>query len=232
MLMALSNADRCSDLSAWDLNHRTYQTNGVRFIIPSLTKSRRNGSPIDAFYPSFQESPKQCPIQALREYEARSQGTRQAGGTNPLFTSVWKPYTPVKPCTIGRWINRVMAVSTADTSIFFTHSTWGVVTSKAKAVGVSTADILRAASWSSEATFCHFYHRPISSSRLALGYWVTHAWVEYSNGGLQTIPCSKLTMLLEGIWSLRNTITDSSRIRRVWWGGWIVWGSVGYLETT
>ena len=62
MLMALCNADRCSDLAALDLNHRSYQTNGVRFIIPGLTKSRRNESPIEAFYPSFQESPKLCSI--------------------------------------------------------------------------------------------------------------------------------------------------------------------------
>ena len=50
MLMALSNADGCSDLAALDLNHRTYQTNGVRFITPGLTKSRKNGPLIEAFY--------------------------------------------------------------------------------------------------------------------------------------------------------------------------------------
>ena len=88
--MALSNADRCSNLAALDLNHHVYQTKGVRFIIPGPTKSRRNGSPIEAFYPSFQESPKLCPIQALREYAARSQEMRHAGTTNPLFISVRK----------------------------------------------------------------------------------------------------------------------------------------------
>ena len=40
MLMALSNAYRCSDLAALDLKHRSYLTNGVRFIIPDLTKAR------------------------------------------------------------------------------------------------------------------------------------------------------------------------------------------------
>ena len=169
MLMALSNADRCSDLAALDLNYHTYQTNGVRFVVPGLTKSRRNGPPIEAFYPSFQESPKQCSIQALREYEARSQEMRQAGATNPLFISVQKPYTPVKPCSIGKWIKRVMADSRVGTSMFSAHSTRGAATSKAKAAGVSTADILRAANWSSEATFCHFYHRSISLSRFGLG---------------------------------------------------------------
>ena len=41
MPLAHANADRCSDLTALDLNFRTYQTNGVRFVIPGLTKSRR-----------------------------------------------------------------------------------------------------------------------------------------------------------------------------------------------
>ena len=40
MLLALTNADRCSDLAALDLNYRTYQSNGVHFVIPGLTKSR------------------------------------------------------------------------------------------------------------------------------------------------------------------------------------------------
>ena len=57
MLMALSNADRCSDLVALDLNFRSFVGNGARFIIPGLTKTRRNGPPLEAFYPSFPEDP-------------------------------------------------------------------------------------------------------------------------------------------------------------------------------
>ena len=54
MLMALSNADRCSDLAAVDLNFRSYRGEGVVFTIPGLTKSRRSGPSLQAFYPSFQ----------------------------------------------------------------------------------------------------------------------------------------------------------------------------------
>jgi len=50
MLLALSNADRCSDLAALNLNFRHFQNNGVLFVIPQLTKSRRSGPP---FYPEF-----------------------------------------------------------------------------------------------------------------------------------------------------------------------------------
>ncbi len=60
MLMALSNADRCLDLVALDLNFRAYTGDGVRFIIPGLTKTRRkfNGPPLEVFYPSFPENPR------------------------------------------------------------------------------------------------------------------------------------------------------------------------------
>ena len=75
MLMALANADRCSDLAALDLNHHTFQ-GGVRFIIPGLTKTRRSGPPIEAFYPAFPEDPKVCPVQALTCYETRSKFLR------------------------------------------------------------------------------------------------------------------------------------------------------------
>ena len=69
MLMALSNADRCSDLAALDLGFRSFQANGVKFIIPGLTKTRKTGTPKEAFYASLPESPLLCPVRCLREYE-------------------------------------------------------------------------------------------------------------------------------------------------------------------
>lgn len=56
MLKALSNADRCSDLAALDLGFRSFQANGVKFIIPGLTKTRKTGPPKEAFYASLPES--------------------------------------------------------------------------------------------------------------------------------------------------------------------------------
>ena len=87
MLMALSNADRCSDLVALDLNFRSFVGNGARFIIPGLTKTRRNGPPLEAFYPSFPEDPRVCPVTTLRCYEDRSKQLRktQHSMRNPLF---------------------------------------------------------------------------------------------------------------------------------------------------
>ena len=164
MLMALSNADRCSDLAALDLNHRSFHCNGVQFIIPGLTKTRRSGPPLEVFYPAFPPEPKLCPMLTLQCYEERSGHFREAsGGSNPLFISVRRPHRPVKPSTLGHWLKSVMKLSGIDTSIFTAHSTRGAATSKAKVQGASIRDILKAANWSSQSTFCRFYDRPISS---------------------------------------------------------------------
>ena len=109
MLMALANADRCSDLAALDLNFRSYVTNGVRFVIPNLTKTRRSGPPMEAFYSSFPEDQRICPVQALKCYERRSGASRAIGERNPLFISVRRPYHPVKAATIGHWLKDMMS---------------------------------------------------------------------------------------------------------------------------
>ena len=49
MLLALSNADRCSELASLDLHFRSYLREGV---IPGLTKTRRSGPPKEVLYPS------------------------------------------------------------------------------------------------------------------------------------------------------------------------------------
>ena len=59
ILMALANADRCSDLAALDLGYQSFQGNGVRFLIPGLTNTRRMGPPIEAItlpFPRTQKS--------------------------------------------------------------------------------------------------------------------------------------------------------------------------------
>ena len=162
MLLALANADRCSDLAALDVSRCYHQENGVRFVITALTKTRRRGPPLEVFYPSFPDKPALCPVEALKEYEKRTAPFRPgAFDPSPLFLAVRKPHKPVKPATIGRWLKTVMSQAGIDTSIFTAHSTRGAATSKAKTLGVSLADILKAASWSSSSTFTRFYHRPI-----------------------------------------------------------------------
>ena len=158
MLLVLTNADRCSDLTALCLSYRTYLGNGVRFIIPGLTKTRVSGPPLEALYPAFPENQKLCPVQTLRAYEQRTQPMRPSSGrtNNPLFISVRKPHRPVKPATLGRWLKGVMHQAGIDTEVFSAHSTRGATTSKARLLGVSLRDIVKAANWNSTSTFSRF----------------------------------------------------------------------------
>ena len=165
MLMALANADRCSDLAALDLSFRSFQNGGVKFSIPSLTKTRREGPPIEAFYPEFSADPRLCPVQTLICYEQVSKELRRdMGSRDPLFIATRRPHKLVKACTIGHWLKTVMTKAGIDMKCFSAHSTRGAATSKAKSSGASSADILRAANWASNSTFVHFYHRPVVTS--------------------------------------------------------------------
>ena len=50
-----------------------------------------------------------------------------------------------------------------DTSVFKAFSTQNASTSAAPNAGITTADILKAADWSSESVFTKFYYRPLWS---------------------------------------------------------------------
>ena len=81
-----------------------------------------------------------------------------------LFISVRRPHAPVKPATIGHWIQKVMTQAGIDTKVFSAHSTRGASTSKAKRVGVCVPEILKAADWTSVSIFRRFYHRPVKAN--------------------------------------------------------------------
>ena len=90
MLMALANADRCSDLAALD-----------------LTKTRRSGPPLEAFSPALHDEPRLCPVQMLHSYMGKTKqlrADRSDGQRNLPFITVWKPHHRVKPATIEHWL--------------------------------------------------------------------------------------------------------------------------------
>ena len=162
-LMALTNADRASDLHALDLRYKSFSPEGVTFEILGLTKTRRSGPPRQAFYPSFPEK-SVCPVETLRHYESRTIIHRPTGGVaNPLFISYSKPHKPVQAATISRWIRNMLVKAGVDSN-FKAHSTRAASTSAAKNRGVTTKDIMCAADWSRESTFQRFYYKPVDNS--------------------------------------------------------------------
>ena len=161
-LLAITNADRASDLKLLDLNFRVFTSEGVRFEVAGLSKTCRSGPPREVVYGRFASSPSIRPVSTLQEYEKKTSHMRcQSGDSKPLFISYCKPHKPVSSATIARWVKSMLAAAGIDITQFKAHSTRAASTSAARRLGVSTADILRSANWSRESTFERFYWREI-----------------------------------------------------------------------
>ena len=167
-LLALVNADRCSDLAALDRDHAHWTPDGVEFTVTRLTKKRsakHPGPPRKVFYASFPENNEVCPVSVLKLYiQETAEQVANLGQPKPLFVTSRKPIHRAKPGTIGHWIKDTLRLAGIDTEVFSAHSTRGASTSWAAARGVPIGDILRAANWSSRSTFEQFYYRPSNST--------------------------------------------------------------------
>ena len=104
-----------------------------------------------------------CPLAALKEYISRSETVRFRSGhfVSKLFWSFIRPYNPVSPMTIARWIMSVLQSAGIDTSKFKAHCVRGAATSHAYVTGTPVADILKMADWSSECVFRRHYLRDV-----------------------------------------------------------------------
>ena len=134
--MALTSANRSSDLHALDLNFRRYTPEGVVFVLPTLTKTRRSGPPKESFYCRFKEVIL-CPVHTLQIYEQRTENLRMKNSNESrLFISFQKPHKPVCLSSIARWMKTVLASAGVDTDRFKAHSTRAAAASAAKSAGV------------------------------------------------------------------------------------------------
>ena len=73
LLLALTSAERGSELAAHDLRFKKYYPDGVEFKLPELTKSVRVGKNLKvSFHASFPQDNLLCPCECLWAYEART----------------------------------------------------------------------------------------------------------------------------------------------------------------
>lgn len=162
MLLALSRPSRSADLSQLDLSRRVYKPDGVCFYPVALSKQSRQGSYIvHFFFPSLPDDPQLCPVTTLKVYEERTCLLR--GKETKLLIAIIKPHKAITSSTVARWLKSLLEASGIDTSIFSAHSVRGASSSAAASTGVSTAEILKAANWSSESVFQRFYYRSTDS---------------------------------------------------------------------
>ena len=163
------------DLSKLDIRARSFTSTGVTFKAQHLSKQSRSSKPLaDFFYPRYPEDKTICPVVTLQAYEDRTSEFRALSTDNQktsIFLSWIGKHDPVTSSTIARWLKTCLSEAGIDTEILKAHSVRGASSSKAATAGVTTADILQAADWSSESTFQKYYHHPIlgQKTNLSLG---------------------------------------------------------------
>jgi hypothetical protein len=123
-----------------------------------------------------------CPVATLRGYEQKTEsfGSQEDEGRTRLFLAVVRPHKPVASSTVARWLESMLEKPGIDTGIFKAHSVRGAATSAAASSGQTTADILKAADWSSESVFTKFYYKPVHSGHFRRGS-VLQGWTLATN---------------------------------------------------
>ena len=162
MLCALALAQRQQTLSALDLNFRKESRDSISFVVTDRLKTSRPGKSIEITF-SSSGCASICLFAALKEYISRSETLRFRSGhfVSKLFLSFIRPYNPVSPRTIARWIMSVLQSAGTDTSKFKAHSVREAATSHAYVTGTPVADILKMADWSSGHVFRRHYLRDV-----------------------------------------------------------------------
>ena len=89
--------------------------------------------------------------------------------TNRWLSHYIKPHKPVTSQRIAHWIKDLLGQAGVDTSVSKAHSVRGAVLAAALNKGVTLAEILQAAEWSSDTNFRRFYYRLMSSTSFGRG---------------------------------------------------------------
>lgn len=179
-LVALASAGRSSDLTKLGFKMPYYREElnpkGIRFIPRSLRKQDRPGHAfLDIFIPAFTDDRKLDPVRAVKLYIKRMTSLRKDKDSLFITFGAGTQGRPASAQTIARWIVNVLSIcGEVHKKDAKAHSTRSASTSAALFRGVSIANILRAADWSSESTFAHHYlkeHRELEAQfgRAVLG---------------------------------------------------------------
>ena len=118
MLCVLASAQRQQTLSALDLKFRKESRDSFSFVLTDRLKISRPGKSTEITF-SSSGCASICPFAALKEYISRSETLRTRSGqfVSKLFLSFIRPYNPVSPRTIARWIMSVLQSAEIDTSV-------------------------------------------------------------------------------------------------------------------
>lgn len=132
----------------------------LHFSVQEKLKTSRPGNHLEPIeikaYPSELQL---CPVTHIRHYLTQTRPLRQ---DSKLFISLLKPYKPVTPATIGRWIKSMLTEAGINTKQYSAHSSRTASSAFALSSGLAIKDILKAGGWSRVETFAKHYNKPIN----------------------------------------------------------------------
>ena len=162
-LLLLLTGQRGQTIHSLQVSSVTCKADMLILRFPSLLKTSRPGKhTAEVVLPAFAPDPRLCVVQTFQAYITRTKRYRK--GLGKLFIITVRPFTPVSRDAFGKWIRETLMKAGIDLSIFGPHTVRAASTSKACAVGVPLATIVRTAGWEASNTFRKFYHRPIVRS--------------------------------------------------------------------
>ena len=145
--------------------------NSIIIPLVQLEKTSRPGKiRAEVVLPSGDAHPPLSLHQCISDYLARTEESREyfkkAEGHRPsaMFISNNKPFQPVKPCTLAKWLLVAMERAGISTASYKAHSVRSASASDMRNRGMSLAQVLARGNWSSNTrTFQLFYDRSDSS---------------------------------------------------------------------
>ena len=124
-IMAITNADRASDLHALDRRFLQETPEGMLFRVLGLTKTRRSGRPREVLHPKFTLDDRICPVSILSLYLKVSQKyCIQLDEKQLLFVAVKRLHKAVTAATISRWLREILCRATVHTNWRFSVEQW------------------------------------------------------------------------------------------------------------
>ena len=161
VLILLITGHRGQTILALNVENLEINRHEAIFDLDKLIKSNRTGDPLSSITMcSFPEDKKLCVVRAINTYVARTASRRKH---KQLLLSFIKPFGPISRDTLSRWTLIILKEAGIDIARFAAHSTRGAVASKARAMGVPVATILKNAGWKTSIAFAKHYNKRIEN---------------------------------------------------------------------
>ena len=146
-LVALTSSDRAQTLHALRVDNAHVSAEGLVFVIPSILKHSRRGSPASKVICVEWDAPELNVADYVLFYMDKTLKFRLQAWNNrkedikQLFLS-HRTGRPVATASISRWLREVLSLSGVDISTFGPHSTRGASVSEATRRGATPSQIL------------------------------------------------------------------------------------------